>query len=111
MNAITTPIATRKRILDRFESRTVLLYVLEGAELSRDQQVADHHHDRYQRQGRGEGQVAGDVVEDDVSDELVVGDQLGGDVVAEGEGEGEDRAGDDGREGARQDHPAEGGEG
>ena len=46
----------------------------------------------------------------DVADELVVGDQPRGDVVAEGEREGEDRAGDDGREGERQDHPAEGGE-
>src|SRR5207344_2283621 len=110
MNARPAPTATRSRIVDRLESLTVLLYVLEGAELSRDQQVADHHHDRYQRQGRGEGQVVGDVVEDDVADELVVGDQPGCDVVAEGEGEGEDRAGDDGGEGERQDHPAEGGD-
>ncbi len=50
------------------------------------------------REGRGEGQVVGDVVEDDVADELRVRDQLRRDVVAEGQREGEDRAGDDGRE-------------
>ena len=63
------------------------------------------------RERGGEGQVVGDVVEDDVADELVVGDQARRDVVAEGQREGEDRAGDDGREGERQDHPAEGREG
>ena len=67
--------------------------------------------DRHGREGGGQRQVVGDVVVDDVADELGVGrDQRRRDVVAEGEREGEDRAGDDGREGERQDHAPERGQ-
>src|SRR3954452_5743214 len=104
------PIATamRSRIVDRLVSLTSLLYVLEGPQLARHQQVADHHDDRDERERGGEGQVfAKDVVVDDVADELVVGDEARGDVVTQRQGEGEDRSGDDCREGEWQDHPPE----
>src|SRR6476659_5228151 len=99
MKASASATAIRSIHRERLESLIALAspssYVLEGPELAGDQEVGDHHHDRDQGQGRGEGLVVGDVAEDDVADELLVGDQARGDVVAEGEREGEDRAGDD----------------
>src|SRR3954454_17694545 len=105
MKASPSPTAVRSSAWARRESLIVYAFphpwldVLEGAELSGDQQVGDHDHDRDQRQRGGERLVVGDVAEDDVADELVVGDQARRYVVAEGQREGEDGAGDDRREG------------
>src|SRR3954452_15603278 len=99
MKASATATAIRSSQRERFESLIVRAHpsdVLEGPEPPGDQEVGDHDDDRDQRQGGGERLVVSDVAVDDVAEELVVGDQAGGDVVAEGEREGEDRAGDDG---------------
>ena len=52
--------------------------VLEGAEPPGDQQVDDHDDDRHRRERRGERQVVGDVVVDDVADELGSGETRDG---------------------------------
>ena len=70
-------------------------------------QVDDHHDDRHHSEGRRQRQVVGVLGEDDVADELGVRrDQGGRDVVAEGQREGEDRAGHDGGKGEREHHAA-----
>ena len=57
---------------------------LECAESTRHEEVDGHDHDRQQRVGRRQQQVAeGRVVVDHVADELRIRDQVGRDVVAE----------------------------
>ena len=81
---------------------------LEGAEAPGDEQVADHHHDRQHRVGRGDREVAEcRVVVDHVANELRVGHEVRDDVVAQAEREGEDRARHEGRNDERQHDPAE----
>src|SRR5665811_413534 len=109
MKASPTPTASRRSACERLERRTVggpsgpsgksgtdlvdgPLDVFEGAQAAGDQQVGDHDDDRDEGEGGGERQVVDDVVEDDVADELVVGDEARGDVVAQRQREGEDRA-------------------
>src|ERR1700758_3483513 len=101
MKASARPTQTRRMILPRFESLIAGAPsdVLEGAELAGDAEVGDHDEDRHQGEGRRERLVVGDRVEDRGADELFAGDEFRRQVVAEGEREGEDRAGDDGGEG------------
>src|SRR5256885_10812361 len=106
MKASVTPTATRSSTLDRRES--LISQVLERSEPAGDQEVGDHDQDRDGGEGGRERQVVGDVVEDDIADELIVRDQGRRDVVAHRQREREDRAGDDGGEGERQEYPADG---
>ena len=73
-----------------------------------DDQVDDHHHDRHQREHRRERQVGLVDRVDVVTDQVGLGDQQRRVDVAERQREGEDRAGDERREGERQDHLPEG---
>src|SRR5215211_2085153 len=99
-------------ILSAARARPPISIGLEGverAEATRDDEVNDHHDDRYEGIGSGERLISGhaDVLVDDVADEVRRRHEGRCDEVAERQREREDRAGHNRWEGERQDHPPE----
>ena len=80
---------------------------LECAEASGHGEVDDHDRHGHECVRGGQRLVDRDVAVDDVADELAARHERRDDVVAEGQREREDRAGDDRGQGQRQDDPAE----
>src|SRR6185369_11303803 len=83
---------------------------IEGTEAFGDAQVNRHDDDGHHAESRGQGQVSGSplILIDQLADEGPRrSHQIGNDVVAKGQREGEDRTRSDARNGQREDHLAE----
>src|SRR6516162_6792078 len=111
-NARTSATQIRRPTLKPFDSIGGASDFLERAECPGADQVDGHDGDGDHGHGSGERHVVRDpdVAVDDVADEVGAGpaDQQRRDVVTERQREGEDRPGDDARQGEREQHPARG---